>query len=74
MADIRIFSKHIASHQAALVIEKPKEDVILLIDGFADHKPLSVDFQYIDVGKRIKAYRWEFVLVIWILINATSYI
>jgi hypothetical protein len=43
MADIRTLSKHIASHQAALAIEKAKENVILLIDGFAGHKLLSVD-------------------------------
>ena len=49
MSDIRTLSKHIASHQAALAIEKAKENVILLIDGFAGHKLLSVDCQYIDV-------------------------
>ena len=74
MADIRTLSKHIASHQAALAIEKAKENVILLIDGFAGHKLLSVDCQYIDVVEGIKAYRWEFVQVIWFLLNATSYI
>jgi hypothetical protein len=74
MTNIRTLSKHIASHQAAVAIEKAKENVILLIDGFAGHKPLSVDCQYIDVGEGIKAYRWEFLLVIWFLQNATSYI
>jgi len=54
--------------------EKAKGNVILLIDGFAGHKLLSVDCQYIDVVEGIKAYRWEFVQVIWFLLNATSYI
>ena len=68
-----LFNSFLQAFKWQVLLKKGRKNVILLIDGFAGHKLLSVDCQYIDVVEGIKAYRWEFVQVIWFLLNATSY-
>jgi hypothetical protein len=74
LADIRTFSSFLQAFKWQVLLKKGRKNVILLIDGFAGHKLQSDDCQRIDIGEGIKAFCWEFILVIWLPTNTTSHI
>ena len=69
-----LFNSFLHAFKWQVLLKKGRKNVILLIDGFAGHKLQSDDCQRIDIGEGIKAFCWEFILVIWLPTNTTSHI
>jgi len=69
-----LFDEFLHAFKRAVIQEKGRKDVVLLLDGFSGHKPPSDDCKHIHLGEGIQGFQFEFILVIWLPPNTTSHI